>query len=442
MATKKVRVKATALKVQSLTEPGRHWVDNGLFLQIDKRNLSKSWVFRYRDRSNSKLKSKGIGGYPALSLAEARKKADGYRMMLHSGTDPIQTERAKREANKTTGKLLTFGDCARAYVNAHKPSWRNTKHHAQWENTLATYAAPLMKKPIAEVTKADILACLNKDNFWQTKTETATRVRQRIETVMDYAKASDLYTAENPARWRGNLKELLPAPGKLRGVRHHPALPYTHMGEFMDALVGKGIFIQEGSLSAKALALLILTGSRISEVVGAKWGEFDLTEKLWTVPASRMKAGRIHTVPLSDQAIKILKALHPKKDGFVFPGESRRKGKPTHLSDAAPRKFCKELVRVSTGESYKDPHGEDITIHGFRSTFRDWAADMTAYPREVAEASIAHVLSDKTEAAYRRSDLLGKRARLIADWGKYCFKANIGSNKLALIGRSERHAAK
>lgn len=421
MAAKK-QTKLTALEIQAIKEPGRYRVDKCLYLQIDKRNHSKSWVYRYRDRVSGKLKSKGVGGYPTLSLAEARKRALNYQMMLHNGVDPVQSAREERKAKERTDNFVTFGDCARAYIEAHKAGWRNLKHHAQWETSLSTYAESLMKLPITKVTKAEILGCLTRDDFWNTKNETASRVRQRIEAVMNYAKARDLYVGENPAIWRGNLKELLPAPSKINKPRNHPALPYTQINSFMGELEKKGIFSPEGSLSSKSLALVILTACRISEVVGAKWNEFDLNSRKWTIPGDRMKAGRPHTVPLCEKAIEILHTLKPNKNGFIFPGESTRNNKPNHLSDAAPRKLCNEIINRKTGETFKDIYGNNITIHGFRSTFRDWAADMTTQPREVAEACLAHILSDKTEAAYRRSDLLTKRTSLMKDWELFCFR--------------------
>ena len=421
MATKKL-TKLTALEIQAIKVPGRYRVDKCLYLQIDKRNCSKSWVYRYRDRVSGRLKSKGVGGYPTLSLAEARKRALGYQMMLHNGVDPVQSAREERKAKERTGNIVTFGDCTRAYIAAHKSSWRNLKHHAQWENTLSTYAESLMKLPISKVTKAEILDCLTRDDFWNTKNETARRVRQRIEAVMDYARAMDLYVGENPARWRGNLKELLPDSSKRNKPRNHPALPYTQIDRFMGELEKKGIFSTDGSLSSKSLAVVILTACRISEVVGAKWNEFDLNSRIWTIPGERMKAGRPHTVPLCQKTIEILNTLKPRNDGYVFPGESTRNNKPNHLSDAAPRKLCNEMINRKTGETFKDMYENDITIHGFRSTFRDWAADMTTEPREVAEACLAHILSDKTEAAYRRSDFLNKRANLMHDWEKFCFR--------------------
>lgn len=405
---KPAKSKVTALQVQQFKSPGRYGVGNGLYLQVDKRNLSRAWVFRYRDRATGKLKSKGLGSFQGLSLADARAKAESYRQMLRLGKDPIQTERAKRDELKADAKIMSFGDCLAAYIKAHSASWRSDKHATQWANTLSTYAKPLMKKPINSIGKSDVLKCLETDNFWISKTETATRVRQRIESVIDYAKARDLYSGENPARWRGNLKELLPAPGKLKAVEHHPALPYAEMAGFMKSLEAKGMLADKGSLSIKSLAFTILTASRVSEAVNAQWREFDFKARLWRIPKDRMKAGREHTVPLSNQVISLLKTLNPATSGYVFPNGKGRNGEIKPITDAAPRKACKELNSV-------------ITVHGFRSTFRDWAADMTTYPREVAEAALAHTLSDKTEAAYRRSDLLGKRASLMSDWAKFCF---------------------
>lgn len=385
---------------------GMHSDGGGLYLRIDPRHGATSWVYRYRDSVTSRLRDKGLGRYPDISLKDARQLAGNLRTMRQKGIDPISALSAEREASKASARPVTFGQCALECLNAKKAGWRNAKHGQQWISTLETYASRIMGKPVASITRADVLACIEKD--WQTKTETMTRVRQRIETVIDYAKARDLYTGDNPAKWRGSLKELLAPPNKLKDVQHHPALAYRDIGSFMALLTGKGALSPDGALSYKALAITILTASRISEVVNARWQEIDLDGGRWVIPKDRMKSNREHIVPLSPEVIHIFRTLQPQAEGYVFRYGIDRRGNPKPITDAAPRKVCKELNPA-------------ITVHGFRSTFRDWAADMTAYPREVAEAALAHVLSDKTEAAYRRTTMLEKRAQLMTDWAKHCF---------------------
>lgn len=424
--------KLSSVKLAALAKAqhgGMHNDGGGLYFRIDPRHGGASWIFRYRDRATGKLRDKGLGPYPSIGLKDARTEAKKHRTQIERGGDPIRNERARRDALRSNTQPVTFGDCATAYIEAHSNSWRNEKHKGQWAATLHTYAKPLIGMPVSAVTKADVLKCLEAGGFWVAKTETATRVRQRIETVIDYAKARDLFIGENPARWRGNLKELLPAPGKLKAVEHHPALPYADMAAFMKILTDKGALTAKGALSVKSLALTILTASRISEVVNAQWQEFDLKASLWRVPKERMKAGREHVVPLSPQAKAILEALHPQESGAVFPNGAGRDGKAKSITDAAPRKTCKEI----------DP---DITVHGFRSTFRDWAADMTAYPREVAEAALAHTLSDKTEAAYRRSDLLNKRMLLMTEWATYCYADKPKAGTVTAIRRAKAVSTK
>jgi integrase len=301
-----------------------------------------------------------------------------------------------------TQASITFSQVANAYIAAHERSWRNAKHRQQWRSTLDTYADPLLGRlPVAQVMVGDVMRAL--EPIWYARTETASRLRGRIEAVLDYAAARGWRTSENPARWRGHLDNLLPARSKVAKVKHHTALPWREIGAFMATLA------KEQGVSALALRFAIMTAARTSEVIGARWSEINLNEAVWTVPAGRMKAYREHRVPLSEGALEVLRTManvrtHQKADGFVFPG-----GKPSKpLSSMA---LLMLLRRMGRG---------DLTAHGFRSTFRDWCAEATNYPREVAEAALAHTLRDKTEAAYQRGDLMEKRRRLMAEWATFC----------------------
>ena len=382
--------------VTKKTAPGRYADGGGLYLWI-KPDGRKTWTFRWRDKITGKLREAGLGSVTnqRVTLKMARERADEYRDMVWRGLDPIEEKRKRiQEARAALANHLTFSDCMTRYIDAHKASWRNKKHTAQWSSTLNTYADPLMKLPVADIDTTLVLQCI--EPIWTTKTETATRVRQRIEAILDWATARKYRKGENPARWRGHLNKLLPKPTRLKKVVHRPALDYQQVGTFM-AKLRKG-----DSMGAKALELQILTATRPGEVVGAQWTEFDLKSKAWTIPAERMKANNEHTIPLSPQAVKLLRNT-PKVTEFVFPGVKLDKGMTTASA-------MKLLKRIEPG----------ITAHGFRSTFRDWAADQTAYAREVIEHAMAHQLKDKAEAAYFRSDLLAKRARLMSDWAKYC----------------------
>ena len=401
-----MRDKLTESFCAEAKKPGYHADGGGLYLNV-KLDGRKYWCFRWRDRHArytteksrgvGKLREKGLGpfGEYDISLPEARKLAGECRQLLRQGKDPIAE--AHRNARKTPLDLaneLTFGVCATRYINANKEDWRNEKHAAQWSASLSKHAAPIMSLPVADVDTASVLSCL--EPIWTSKTETATRVRQRIETVLDWATARRFRSGENPARWRGHLDRLLPRPTKLKKVEHRPALDFQQVGDFMSRL--RVI----DSLAASALELQILTAARPGEVVGARWSEFGLKGKIWTIPTHRIKADREHIIPLSPQAVKLLKAL-PQTTEFVFPGVSLKKG----MSTAAVMKLIKQI----------EP---GITAHGFRSTFQDWAADQTAYPREVIEYAIARQLKDKAGDARLRSDLIARRAQLMRDWANYC----------------------
>jgi integrase len=379
----------SARKVATLTKTGRHADGGSLYLSISE-NGGRRWVFLFK-RAN-KRREMGLGSARLVSLARARELADAARQKLADGLDPISTR-------VRTGDSVTFDECARRLVEAHKAGWRNEKHAEQWASTLATYARPVIGSlPVAEVDIGHITQIL--EPIWTSKTETASRVRGRIEAVLDWAKARGYRDGENPARWRGHLDKLLPRRSRVQRVVHHAALPYTEVGSFLGDLRGR-----EGT-AALALEFAILTAARTSEVTGATWAEIDLAERIWTIPGDRMKAGLDHRVPLSPRALTILDTMAPLRAdaGYVFPGGLR--GKP--LSNAA---MLALLARMERG---------DLTVHGFRSTFRDWAAERTNFPNEVVEMALAHSIKDKAEAAYRRGDLFTKRRALMTAWAGYC----------------------
>jgi len=387
--------------------PGRHNDGEGLYLNV--RGESRTWAFRYRDRVTGKLREKGLGGFPAVTLSAARVEAGKLRADLRSGTDPIKAKReADLAAKLEAAKARTFEQCRDAYIAAHKAGWRNAKHCQQWTNTLSTHAAKLLPLPVQAIDTALVLGAL--EPIWTKKTETATRVRQRIEAVLDWATARGYRTGENPARWRGHLDNLLPEAAKVKKVIPRAALPYADMGIFWKELTAID------TLASKALRLQILSGVRPGGACGAHWSEIDLKAKVWTIPGERMKAGKVHRVPLSAELVAMLEAM-PHRDGWVFPGSGR---KPGPLTIAATRKLVLELR-------------PGLTAHGFRSTFRDWVGDQTTYSRDVAEMALAHTIKDKSEAAYRRSDMLERRAPLMQDWANYCGTVPVKCDKVTPI---------
>lgn len=386
----------SALKVERLSEPGRYHDGLGLYLQISKAG-SKSWLYRYEvDRKGH---WHGLGPYPDVPLSEAREKAGDCRKLRRNGLDPIsykQQELARRKLEAARG--TTFKECALACIESHKAGWKNKKHADQWNNTLETYAFPVLGDlPVQDIDVSLVLKVI--EPIWHTKTETATRVRQRIENVLDWSAVRGYRAGDNPARWRGHLDKLLPHRNKVRKVKHHKALHYTKVPDLFQELR------KRDALSAKALEFTILTAARSGEVRGATWDEIDMEAGIWTVPADRMKAGRAHRVPLTEAAITLLKKVKETAiNDFVFPGY--RRGKP--LSDASMLK----LLQNDMGHS-------DLTVHGFRSSFRDWCAETTTYPREVAEAALAHTVKDQTEAAYQRGDMFDRRGLLMKAWSSY-----------------------
>ncbi len=402
--------KLTALKVKSLTASGRYGDGGGLWLQVRAaveaegerraKPIGRSWLFRYM--LGGKARQMGLGPLEDVSLAEARVAAGECRRLLLAGTDPIEAREAALTAKRAQTKAKTFREVAELYLTAHEKHWRNSKHRAQWRSTLDKHAMPAFgDRPIDTITTGDVMEVL--EPIWQVMPETASRLRGRLESLLDYAKAREWRSGENPARWRGHVANMLPKRNKARTVQHHAALPWSDMAAFWAELV-----IEKG-VAASALRLTILTAARTGEALGARWSEIDLRAALWTVPAERMKASKEHRVPLSAQAVQVLAEMaklrsDPTGNAFVFP--STRSKKP--LSNMAMSMLLRRMKR------------DDLTVHGFRSTFRDWAAESTNYPREVAEAALAHVLGDKVEAAYRRGDLFEKRRALMEDWATFC----------------------
>ena len=386
----------SALAVTRATKPGMYPDGLGLYLRVGPSG-AKSWVFRFR--VDGQRRDMGLGPLHTVTLADARVKATECRKLRLDGSDPLHARQTARlTAKLEEAKAMSFQDCADAYIAAHAPGWRNAKHGDQWRNTLATYAYPVFGElPVQSVDVAMVMKVL--EPIWATKTETASRVRGRIESVLDWATVREFRRGDNPARWRGHLENLLPKRAKVQKVEHHSALPYGEMGAFMASLRG-----QEG-VAARALEFLILTATRTSETIGATWADINIDGMIWTIPADRIKAGKEHRVPLSPAALAVLDAMAKIRHGeHVFPGGRVGKG----LSNMA---LLKLLERMKRG---------DLTAHGFRSTFRDWAAERTNFSRDVAEMALAHTIGDKVEAAYRRGDLFEKRGKLMEAWAVYC----------------------
>lgn len=384
----------TVKGLAKLTAPGRYRDEHGLYLQVRPEG-SRSWLLRYQRAGRERWM--GLGPLHAFSLEEARGRARKARQQLSDGIDPLESKRAERAMRAAeTAKRLSFEEAAQQYFDANERRWKNDKHRAQFISTLKSYAYPVIGRlPVAAVDTALVLKII--EPIWAEKTETASRVRGRIEIVLDWATVRGHRDGPNPARWRGHLSQVLPARSKIARTVHHAALPYADAGAFMVALRAR-----EG-MAARALEFTVLTAARTSEVIGAQWSEIDLDARVWIIPGHRMKAGREHRVPLSAEAVAILRNL-PREAGHVFPGPYR--GAP--MSNMAMAALLRRMDRL------------DITVHGFRSTFRDWAAERTAYPNHVVEMALAHTIGDKVEAAYRRGDLFEQRRRLAADWAKFC----------------------
>lgn len=386
----------SALQVKRLSKPGLHAVGgvSGLCLAIGPGDRC-CWILR--TMIGGKRRELGLGAFPDVTLAQAREAARATRQKIREGVDPAaEREAARRALLVEQAARMTFDQCAAEVVKVKQAESSNPKHAAQWESTLATYASPIVGKlPVADIELAHVVQAL--EPHWHDKTETMTRVRQRIEAVLSWATARGYRAGDNPARWRGNLDTVLPKPTKIAKVKHHAALPIPEMGAFMADLR------QRGGVAARALEFTILTAARSGEVRGATWAEIDLAAKTWTIPADRMKAGRDHRVPLSPAAVELLER-QPCQQGtnLIFPG-----ARGGVMSDATMAAVLKRM-------------DVPVTVHGFRSTFRDWTAEYTSTPHHVAEMALAHTIKNAAEAAYRRGDLLEKRRRLMEQWAEFC----------------------
>ena len=386
----------TAMEVKRLSKAGRHSVGHGVYLQI-KPSGAKTWIFRYQ--LAGRRREIGIGSCSQVSLADARAKGKEYRLLLSDGLDP-KVQRDKVVQSNMLKQSWTFDMCAEEYIKHNSVAWKNKKHGQQWTNTLNTYASPVFGSlPVEEICNKQVLRVL--EPIWYSKTETATRVRARIEKVLSWAIVQGFRDEPNPARWQGNLSEILPQARKISKQKHHAALSYKEAPIFMKELSGLE------TVTAQALKFTIATACRTNEVIEASWDEIDTKERVWTIPKGRMKSNRALRVPLNDLAMEVIGSL-PKLDGWLFP--SVQAGK--HISNLA-------MLKLLQGGLNRP----DLTVHGFRSTFRDWCAETTNHPREIAEAALAHVVKDKTEAAYQRGDLLVKRRSMMKDWSDYLSEA-------------------
>lgn len=387
----------SARKVET-ADAGRHGDGRGLFLYV-KPSGSRSWVLRYQVQG--RRHDLGLGAYPDVTLAMARERAIEARRLIAEGEDPI--------AKRSQVKPKTFKEAALELIESKRVGWKNAKHAAQWTSTLEAYAFPnLGRMQMTNIATADVIGALKP--IWSDKPETANRVRQRIEAVLDYGSALGLRTGDNPARWKGHLDHLLPKPTKVRAVKHHPALPHAEIADFM------GDLSKRTGVGARALGFTILTAARSGETRKMVWGEVDLENRIWIIPAERMKAGKEHRVPLTLEAIAL---VGPRRDDSALVFESEAKaGRP--ISDMSMTAVLRRMGR------------DGITVHGFRSTFRDWAGETTCFPREVIEAALAHGIKDKAEAAYARSDLFDKRRDLMVAWANVATPQYLGANVIAL----------
>jgi integrase len=401
----------SVVNIASRKKPGYYADGGGLYLRVAPGG-SKGWIFRFTRAARTR--DAGLGTYPTISLGKAREQAEQCRRLLSAGIDPIEARREERDAARSeAAKLHTFEQCATAFIESHEVGWRNDKHRAQWRSTLAAHAYPIIGRlPVQEVDTELVLKVLKP--VWAEKPETASRLRQRIERVLSWAKVRGYRDGENPAQWRGHLDHLLPAKTKVRRVEHHAALPYREIPAFM------ALLREQTSITACALEFLILTATRTGETLGARWDEIAIGERRWTIPAGRMKAGKDHRVPLSACAVAILKEMaETRQSEFVFPGSNQ--GRPLSQMSLAML-----LRRMGYGH---------VTVHGFRSSFRDWAAECTSFQREVAEMALAHAVSDAVEAAYRRGDLLAKRRKLMEAWANFCASDAHASRIVPLLRR-------
>ena len=408
----KIAKELSAIEVARLTAPGFHSVGvvPGLAMQVSTTG-ARSWVLRAKV-SSGKRRDMGLGAYPGVTLAQAREKAREARAAIGKGHDPIlERQREQSALLAAQASVITFSAAAASYIKAKTPEWRNAKHAEQWGSTLSTYAFPVIGQlHVADIGQAHVMRIL--EPIWTTKTETASRVRGRIENVLDWAKTKGYRTGDNPARWRGHLDKLLPKPEKVTSVEHHKAVPVDDVPGFYQALR------QREGMAARALEFVLLTAARSGEVRGATWAEFDLAKGLWTVPADRMKARKEHRVPLSTAALALLNDLH-RVEGTEFVFSAPRGGQ---LSDMALTAVMRRMAVAAVP-------------HGLRSTFRDWTAEKTTFPRDLAEKALAHTLASSVEAAYQRGDMFDRRRAMMETWADYLSTSTTTGNKVVQIGK-------
>lgn len=381
----------SALQIRDLKKQGLHAVGtvSGLNLKIDSEG-NKSWVLRVL--IGGRRRSMGLGGYPSVSLSQAHQKARDARRLIDEGVDPIE---ARRES-KSELRTISFAEAATKYIAAKEPEWKNVKHIQQWRNTIDQYTKPIKLMPVSLITTQHIVDLL--EEIWIEKNETASRLRGRIEAILDWATVRKYRSGENPARWKGHLDSLLASPKKIAKVKHHKALDWRDIPEFMCELVG------DECVSSKALQFTILTASRTSEVIGARWSEIDFDKKVWTVPEERMKSMKQHRVALSNASINLLNTLN-KNGEYIFSNNGVK-----HMSNMGMLTLLKRMKK-------------DFTVHGFRSTFRDWAAETTNFPRDVCEAALSHAIGGDVELSYKRTDFLERRFLLMEEWASFIFKS-------------------
>jgi integrase len=404
----------TAVGVNRLKEAGIYSDGGNLNFRVAPGG-SRSWVFRFA--MNGKTRDAGLGPYPEVSLSEARVKAFEWRKLLVAGVDPLAQRNAERASNLVAAsKSMTFDDCVAGYIAAHESAWRSLKHGKGMRATLTAYAFPVFGRlPVSAIDTGLVMRVL--EPIWAIKPTTASRLRGRIENVLDWAKVRGYRQGENPARWKGHLDHLLPSKSKVQAIEHHLALPYAEIGAFMAELR------RRQNISARALEFLILTAGRRGEVIGARWSEIDLPGKVWTIPASRMKASREHRVPLTSAAVAVLKQMEAiRQSDFVFPGMG------------GGRIGINAMHELLGAMGWRDA----AKAHGFRSTFRDWAAERTSFPRELAELSLAHSVGNEVEQAYRRTDMFEKRRKLMDAWAEFCAKPSAGKVVALALARTPR----
>jgi integrase len=388
----RTRERLKPLAVARITRPGMYPDGGNLYLQVTSPD-AKSWIFRYAVNGRERYLGLGPAHKGDVSLDDARKEASKCRELLRAGIDPIEHRKAARmQAQLQAAKAMTFDDCAAAYIASHESGWRNAKHRSQWQTTLRDYASPVFGKLAVQAIDTGLVMRVI-EPLWKRRPETASRLRGRIESVLDWATVRGYRSGENPARWKGHLDHLLPARSRVRSVKRLAALPYAEINAFMALLRA-----QEGTV-ARALEFAILTVARTGETIGAKWSEVNLQDKTWTIPGERMKSGKEHRVPLSPHALAIFKEMQGLDDELVFPG----------IREGGMMDLVRRIMKRS-----------DITVHGFRSTFRDWAAEHTNYQNHVVEMALAHAIPCAVEASYRRGDLFEKRRKLMEAWARYC----------------------